>query len=52
MVISICDGFMCGYATTNMAEVFNGVMKGVRLLLVGAIIGLIFYRVDKWFVKN
>ena len=37
---------------TNMAEVFNGVMKGARFLPVAADVELTIYRVNKWFVKK
>ena len=45
-------GYRYGYATTNMAEVFNDIMKGARFLSVTTIVELTFYRVNKWFVKK
>ena len=50
--IAFGGGHRYGYATTNMAEVFNGIMKGARFLPVAAIVELTFYRVNKWFVRK
>ncbi|XP_057539310.1 uncharacterized protein LOC130817559 isoform X2 [Amaranthus tricolor] len=51
---SICHdgGYRYGVTNTNLAEVFNNVMKGVRFLLITTLVEFIFYRVNDYFVKR
>ena len=42
-------GRRLGIMTTNMFEVFNGVLKGVRNLPITALLQLTFYRVNNYF---
>ena len=41
-----------GMMTTNMSEVFNNVLKGARSLLVTALVQLIFFRLNTYFVAR
>ncbi|XP_074266184.1 uncharacterized protein LOC141588651 [Silene latifolia] len=51
---SICHdgGLRYGIKTTNLAEVFNNVMKGARFLPITALVKLSFYRVNAYFVER
>jgi hypothetical protein len=44
-------GKRCGYMTSNMAEIFNSILRGVRSLPVTAIASFTFYKCNEWFVK-
>jgi hypothetical protein len=37
------------FQTSNMAESFNGVLKGIRAIPVNVIVSFIFYRLVAWF---
>jgi hypothetical protein len=41
-----------GYMTSNMAEIFNNLLRGVRLLPVSAIASFTLYKCNEWFVKH
>jgi hypothetical protein len=41
----------CGYMTSNMAEIFNNILRGVRSLPVTTITSFTFYKCNEWFVK-
>jgi hypothetical protein len=41
-----------GYMTSNMVEIFNSILRGVRSLPVTAIASFIFYKCNEWFVKR
>ena len=41
-----------GIMTTNMSEVFNSVFKGVRNLLIIALVQLTFFRLNSYFVSR
>jgi hypothetical protein len=45
-------GKRCRYMTSNMAEIFNSVLSGVRSLPVTAIASFTFYKCNEWFVKR
>jgi hypothetical protein len=45
-------GKHCGYMTSNMAHIFNSILRGVRSLTVTVIASLTFYKCNKWFVKH
>jgi hypothetical protein len=40
-----------GYIRSNMAEIFNSILRGVRSLPVTAIAFFTFYKCNEWFVK-
>jgi hypothetical protein len=40
-----------GYMTSNMAEIFNSILRGVRSLSITAITSFTFYKCNEWFVK-
>ncbi|XP_021735162.1 uncharacterized protein LOC110701861 [Chenopodium quinoa] len=42
-------GFRFGVKTTNMSEVFNGVLKGARCLPITALVQMTFHRVNSYF---
>jgi hypothetical protein len=44
-------GKHCGYMTSNMAEIFNSILRGVRSLSVTAIASFTFYKCNEWFMK-
>jgi hypothetical protein len=44
-------GKRCGYMTSNMAEIFNSILRGVWSLPVTAIASFTFYKCNEWFVK-
>ncbi|XP_057533383.1 uncharacterized protein LOC130811201 [Amaranthus tricolor] len=50
---SLCHdgGHRYGVTNTNLAEVFNTVMKGVRFLPLTTLVEFSFYRVNDYFVK-
>jgi hypothetical protein len=45
-------GKRCGYKTSNMPEIFNSILRGVRSLPVTARVSFTFYRCNEWFVKR
>jgi hypothetical protein len=45
-------GKRCGYMTSNMAEIFNSISRGVWLLPVTAITSFTFYKCNEWFMKQ
>jgi hypothetical protein len=45
-------GRRCGHMTSNMAEMFNSLLRGVRSLLVTVIVSFTFYKCNKWFMKH
>jgi hypothetical protein len=45
-------GKRCGYLTSNMAEIFNSILRGVWSLPVTMIASFIFYKCNEWFVKH
>ncbi|XP_056695147.1 uncharacterized protein [Spinacia oleracea] len=51
---SLCHdgGYRYGLKTTNLAEVFNNVLKGARFLPITALVKLTFYRVNSYFVER
>ena len=51
---SLCHdgGHRYGVTSTNLAEVFNFVMKGVRFLPLTTLVEFTFYRVNNYFVKR
>ena len=51
---SLCHdgGHRYGVTNTNLAEVFNNVMKGVRFLPITTLVEFTFYRVNDYFVKR
>ena len=51
---SICHdgGYRYGVTNTNLAEVFNNVMKGVRFLPITTLVEFTFYCVNDYFVKR
>ena len=51
---SLCNdrGHRYGVTNTNLAEVFNFVMKGVRFLPLTTLVEFTFYRVNDYFVKR
>jgi hypothetical protein len=42
-------GWRCEFQTSNMAESFNSVLKGIRAMPVNAIVSFTFYRLVAWF---
>jgi hypothetical protein len=44
-------GKSCGYMTSNMAEIFNSILRGVRSLSVTVISSFTFYKCNEWFMK-
>jgi hypothetical protein len=44
-------GKCCGYMTSNMAENFNSMLRGVWSLPVIATASFTFYKCNEWFVK-
>ena len=48
-VLSHDGGRRYGIMTTNISEVFNGVLKGARNLPITALVQLTFYRVNNYF---
>jgi hypothetical protein len=44
-------GKRCGYMTSNMAEIFNSILRGVWSLPVTTISSFTFYKCNEWFVK-
>jgi hypothetical protein len=44
-------GKRCGYMTSNMAEIFNSILKGVQSLSVTMIASFTFYKCNELFVK-
>ena len=51
---SLCHdgGHRYGVTNTNLAEVFNYVMKGVRFLPLATLVEFTFYRINDYFVKR
>jgi hypothetical protein len=45
-------GKHCGYMPSNMAEIFNSILRGVRSLPVTVITSFTFYKCNEWFVKR
>jgi hypothetical protein len=45
-------GKRCRKMTSNMAEIFNSILRGVRPLPVTAIVSFTFYKCNEWFVKR
>jgi hypothetical protein len=45
-------GKRCGYMTSNMAEIFNSILRGVRSLPVTTIASFTFYKCNEWFMKH
>ncbi|KAK9131684.1 hypothetical protein Scep_011212 [Stephania cephalantha] len=45
-------GYRYGWMTTNLAECFNGVLKGVRFYPITALVQVTFYRVLEFFNKR
>jgi hypothetical protein len=41
----------CAYMTSNMAEIFNSILRGVQPLSLTAIASFTFYKCNEWFVK-
>lgn len=46
------DGCVYGYITPNMIEVYKSIMKGIKFLHVVAIVKIMFYSVNKLFMKK
>jgi hypothetical protein len=46
------SGKCCGYMTSNMAEIFNSILRGVQSLPVTSIASFTFYKCNEWFVKH
>jgi hypothetical protein len=44
-------GKRCGYMISNMTEIFNSILRGVRSLPVTMIAFFTFYKCKEWFVK-
>ncbi|XP_074313527.1 uncharacterized protein LOC141648705 [Silene latifolia] len=51
---SMCHGgaLRYGIKTTNLAEVFNNVLKGARFLPITALVKVTFFRVNSYFVQR
>ncbi|XP_057249334.1 uncharacterized protein LOC130590794 [Beta vulgaris subsp. vulgaris] len=51
---SLCHdgGYRYGLKTTNLAEVFNNVLKGARFLPITALVKLTFFRANTYFVER
>ena len=51
---SLCHdgGHRYGVTNTNLAKVFNYVMKGVRILPLTKLVEFTFYRVNDYFVQG
>jgi hypothetical protein len=45
-------GKCCGYMTSNMAKIFNSILRVVRSLHVTTIASFTFYKCNEWFVKQ
>lgn len=45
-------GKRCGFMTSNMAEIYNSLLRGVRALPVTAIASFTFYKCTEWFVDR
>jgi hypothetical protein len=45
-------GKRCGYMTTNMAEIFSSILRGVRSLPNTMIVSFTLYKCNEWFVKH
>jgi hypothetical protein len=45
-------GKHCGYMASNMAEIFNSILRGVWSLPVTTISSFTFYKCNEWFVKR
>jgi hypothetical protein len=45
-------GKRCGYMTSNMVEIFNSLLRGVRSLPATTIVSFTFYKCNEWFVKR
>jgi len=45
-------GYRYGVMTTNMSEVFNGVLKGARCLPITALVKMTFHRVNSYFATR
>jgi hypothetical protein len=45
-------GKRCGYMISNMADIFNNLLRGVRSLSVTAIASFTFYKCSEWFMKR
>lgn len=46
------EGCKYGFTTSNMAEVFNKVLKGIRSLPVTTIVAYSFHKCDEYFVNR
>jgi hypothetical protein len=44
-------GKCCGYMTSNMTDIFNSILRGVRSLPVTEIASFTFFKCNEWFVK-
>jgi hypothetical protein len=42
----------CGYMTSNMAKIFNSILRGVQLFPVTTIASFTFYKCNGWFMKQ
>jgi hypothetical protein len=42
----------CGYMISNMAKIFNSILRGVRSLPITVIASFTFYKCNEWFVKR
>jgi hypothetical protein len=45
-------GWRYAFQTSNMAECFNGLLKGSQALLVTTIVALPFYKCVEWFASR
>ena len=45
-------GYRYGIMTTNVSEVFNKVLKGIRAMPVSGIVEYTFYKCNEYFVKR
>jgi hypothetical protein len=45
-------GWRWGFMTSNMAEMFNSLLRGYRSLPVTAIASFTFYKLNAWFVSR
>jgi hypothetical protein len=45
-------GKRCGYIRSNMMEIFNSILRGVRSLPVTAIASFTFHKCNEWFMKQ
>ncbi|KAF1858668.1 hypothetical protein Lal_00044701 [Lupinus albus] len=46
------EGRRYGHMTTNLAECFNGVLKGSRARPITALVRSTYYRLNSWFVDH